>query len=327
MKTKYFLKVLASALIISLGMVSCDRETVIDRDVNSPQEYVEVTLECSGEIIDIGQSPLSRSGGTDLYYLQVYTVVEYEGKEFYETYAHGLFSDPDNMKVRLLKNDKYAIVATMVKDGANVIRHDDNGYYYLPFNCRLENTFVHDNNFNVNDICFGAAEMVTEDNSSFLTYFFPSIDRYFGIVEGYVPSEGGTVGIDMEKMIFGLNVVTENFTEGSLMVDINGARGIVMDYPDVEAFRTYSLYYLYDTYYDYVVNDAGANEWVEVTVWWTDGTGKRHNIGQCPVAIYRNKITTIKIRIDTTLSPVSSGIDIIVDGTEMVVDPEGVTFG
>lgn len=326
MKAKHFLQGLASAVIISLGLVSCTREAVPGKDDNAAQEYVEVSLKCSGEIIDLGQTPLSRSEGTDLYYVQAITVVEYEGKEYYEPYACGLFSDPALMKVKLRKEDKYFFNATMVKDGVNVISHDENGYYRLPFNCLLENTFVYGNTFSIDEIYNGTADVVTPDGDSYSSDI-PSIERYYGSLENYIPSQGGTVTIDMAKMSFGLNVVTENFTEGSLQIDIYGGLGMIINYPLQEAFYTYCLYDLYEAYYGDYMDDLGAYEYRLITVRWTDGEGVTHPVAEKRVTFYRNKKTTIRIRIDTSVGSEQKGIGITVDSTGMTEDPEGVTFG
>lgn len=325
MKVKHFLQGLASAVIISLGLVSCTREAVPDKDDNAAQEYVEVSLKCSGEIIDLGQTPLSRSEGTDLYYVQAITVVESEGKKYYEPYARGLFSDPSMMKLKLRKEDKYFFNATMVKDGVNVISHDENGYYRLPFNCLLENTFVY-GNFSIDEIYYGTAEVATPDGGSYFSDK-PSIERYYGFLENYIPSQGGTVTIDMAKMSFGLNVVTENFTEGSLQIDIYGGLEMIINYPLQEAFYTYCLYYLCNAYYGDYMNDLGACEYWLITVRWTDGEGVTHPVAEKRVTFYRNKKTTIRIRIDTSVGSEQKGIGITVDSTDMTEDPEGVTFG
>lgn len=323
MKAKHFLQGLASAVIISLGLVSCTREAVPDKDDNAAQEYVEVSLKCSGEIIDLGQTPLSRSEGTDLYYVQAITVVEYEGGEYYEPYAHGLFTDPALMKVKLRKEDKYFFNATMVKDGVNVICHEGT-YYRLPFNCPLENTFVYGNVFTADNMYVGTADVATPDGGSYSSDI-PSIERYYGFLENYIPSQGGTVTIDMANMSFGLNVVTENFTEGSLQIDIYGGLGMIINYPLQEDFYTYCLYDLYGAYC--YMNDPSAYEYRLVTVRWTDGEGVTHPVAEKRVTFYRNKKTTIKIRIDKSIGSEQKGIGITVDTTDMTEDPEGVTFG
>lgn len=325
MKAKHFLQGLAYAVIISLGMVSCVKEAIPDKDDNVSQEYVEVSLKCSGEIIGLGQTPLSRSEGTDLYYVQAVTVVESEGKKYYEPYARGLFSDPSMMKLKLRKEDKYVFDATMVKNGVNVISHED-GYYRLPFNCQLENNFVYGNEFNPNDVFYGVSDIATPDGGSYKSEI-PSIERYYGLLEDYTPSQGGTVSIDMAKMNFGLNVVTENFTEGSLQIDIYGGLGMEIIYPVMGAFNIYSLYNLYDAYCDDYMNDFGAYEYRLVTVLWTDGEGVTHPVAEKRVTFYRNKKTTIKIRIDKSIGSEQKGIGITVDTTDMTEDPDGVTFG
>lgn len=326
MKTKYFLQGLVSALVLLSGLVSCNSETIPDKDADDSQDFVEVSLRCSGEISVLEQTPLSRAEGTDLYYVQVITVkIGEDDKEYYESYAHGLFTDPSLMKVRLKKTDRYEIYATMVKDGISVIASEKN-YYRLPFNCMLENSFVYGNVFEISNVFEGTADIPTDEEGYFERYDTPSIERYFGYLEDYFPAQDGNASIDMAKMNFGLNVVTENFTEGRLEIEIYGGPGIVIEYPQTEAFRAYSLYDLYNSYLGDYQNDFGAYEWKKVTVFWTDNEGIRRIVAEKRVTFYRNKKTTIKVRIDESVGFNPENVNISVDQTEMTVDPVDVIF-
>ena len=75
MKKINFLKAVAAVFAISLGISSCCKEEIPTADADAADEYVEVSLQYTGEITDAGASPLSRAVGTNA--LNFITVLEY----------------------------------------------------------------------------------------------------------------------------------------------------------------------------------------------------------------------------------------------------------
>lgn len=62
MKTINFFKAVAAVFAFSLGISSCSKEEIPSAGTGAADEYVEVSLKCTGEITDMGVSPLSRAG-------------------------------------------------------------------------------------------------------------------------------------------------------------------------------------------------------------------------------------------------------------------------
>lgn len=323
MKTRHIFKALTSAFVISLFVSSCGKENLPSPAEDTSDEYVEVALNCTGEIIEQGQTPLSRAGSNDLYYIQVLLVDSVGDKRYYSSYAHGLFDNIDNLKVSLNKKEEYIIQATMIKDAASVIFYDGEAYGY-PFMTALTNTFTYTGEFDISLPYYGTVDILDEYGKIY-TISNPNLYRYYGFAD-FRPTSDGSISIDMAKMVFGLEVKTENFTEGTIRVNVSDAPGILVDSPDGTASAIFSLYDLYSAYIAYCLTDNSYFEPLLVTAEWIDGSGNSHTVAQKPVAFYRNRKTTITVRIDTTPNTGESGIDIDIKEPQMEDDAEEDIF-
>lgn len=301
MKKINFLKAVAAVFAISLGISSCSKEEIPTADADAADEYVEVSLQYTGEITDTGVSPLSRAGGkNDLYFIKVLEYIEAE--DYYLQHAYGLFHSKDSIKSLKLKKDaKYMIEATVVEDGINVIyseTYDGTFLSYRPFWCVLNNSFTYyDNSFISNYIYYGIADMYGE-NGERVAYRTPPLKRHFGTSDIFTAQEGVSVAIDMASMTFGLKVVAENLTEGSVKVSMVGAPDIILNSGEESKTLNLSLYDLSTAYWgDYKEEGKEDYETGFVTVVWTDSQGVEHFIGERNIIYHRNKIKTIRVRL------------------------------
>ena len=144
MKVKDFFRQSVLMLLVASGIVSCTK-TVDNVPQDSDSKEVIVPLSFSGEVLDMGTTPLSRAAGNDLLaagndllYIQVCRLME-DG--YAQPYAHGLFDNSDNLTIALKEEESYIFYATIVKDGKNRISKYDNRYS-TPFNTDLTNKFV-----------------------------------------------------------------------------------------------------------------------------------------------------------------------------------------
>lgn len=324
MKARYFFRTLASALAIPLAISSCVDENLPSTAEDTSDEYVEVSLRCTGEITDQGETPLSRAGTDDLYYVQFLTMNYYDGTYYYDPFAYGLFDNVDNLKIKLDPKKTYRIEATMIEDAANVIYNMD-GVYGLPFGCTLTNSFVYDNSFYSGNTWMGTADIV-DFAGKYFTYNNPSVNRYYGFLEGYSPVDNQNINIEMGKMIFGIEVKTENLTEGQIYVDIEGAESFTVGHEEKSAFRTFSLFNLYNAYYTGCVLDKDVYEIKLVSIYLELTPNYLTTVAERPVAFYRNKKTTITVRIDTITDLEESGLIIDIDEPELTDDPDEEIF-
>lgn len=304
MKTINFFKAVAAIFIIAQGIFACTREEIPSADADDSGEYVEIPLKCVGEITDVEVSPLSRAGGNDLYYIKVSERYDIDTVKVYSQCAYGLFDNLDNAIIRLRKDHIYSFEVTAVKDGKDVIyktQIDDFVAYNRPFMSLVTNTFVYTSTSSYYFMYFGEADVYGE-NGELVTYSMPPINRYFGILQDFVAGEGASISIDMVSMTFGLKVVAENLTEGSIKVSLAGAPDIILNSGEESKTVNLSLYYLYDNYLnDYMADyQEGQEKWWEssnLVVTWTDSQGTDHLIGERGIKYHRGMIKTIRVRL------------------------------
>ena len=320
MKTRYYFLTLISVLVVPFLMSSCSREDIPEIPSD---EYIEVPLKFSGEIIELGQEPLSRAGSTDLLYVQVMKVEKNgSGDDISYPYAHGLFNDAANLSLRFKRNQEYSIQATMIADGVNKVFCRDGNFYAPPFNCPLTNSFIYTQEFDVKLPYEGTVySKETDDQGYLIAYYHPEVLRYYGIIR-YTPSENTPVNIPMAKTYFGLTVEATNLTEGRLWIYFQGAPQFNITYPATTESRVFSMNslfdaYMYDTFY----------EFDRLTIYWEDGNGYQHLVGDKFIKFFRNKRTTVKVTIgsDPETNPGNIGVTVIDE--PMTSDGDDLYFG
>ena len=73
------------------------------------EKYFQVPIGFSGEILNITESPLSRTGeAKDWYAFQVYSAPE-DGSQEYSYYAYGFFDNKKDMIINLKEGYKYPL--------------------------------------------------------------------------------------------------------------------------------------------------------------------------------------------------------------------------
>ena len=320
MKTRYYFLTLISVLVVPFLMSSCSREDIPEIPSD---EYIEVPLKFSGEIIELGQEPLSRAGSTDLLYVQVMKVEKNgSGDDISYPYAHGLFNDAANLSLRFKRNQEYSIQATMIADGVNKVFCRDGNFYAPPFNCPLTNSFIYTQEFDVKLPYEGTVySKETDDQGYPIAYYHSEVLRYYGIIR-YTPSENTPVNIPMVKTYFGLTVEATNLTEGRLWIYFQGAPQFNITYPATTESRVFSMNslfdaYMYDTFY----------EFDRLTIYWEDGNGYQHLVGDKFIKFFRNKRTTVKVTIgsDPETNPGNIGVTVIDE--PMTSDGDDLYFG
>lgn len=253
-----------------------------------PSEFM-VSIGFKGEI-SVTDVPLSRASGDDLYGILVYSCPDSIGKTDYSEYAYGLFDDLTAMNVKLLGGYKYKFVATMVKDGKNKL-WENKGEYASPFGLNIENSFIYDERPDgLLGFTPGDSFCTMKDGSN---YRRPEIDRYYGVYENYKPIENGSVSINMLRTVFGVKVVTENLTEGTLDIKIKDTPGLQIKYPSTEAENIYSLYELYKT-----VTNKEYSETIETIISWTREDGVVVPMGTHNITYKRNRKTIITVNVE-----------------------------
>lgn len=316
MKVKDFFRQSALMLLLASGIVSCT-ETADNAPKDSDSKEVIVPLSFSGEVLDMGTTPLSRAAGNDLLYIQVCKLLE-DG--YAQPYAHGLFDDFGDKTIALKAEDKYLFYATIIKDGKNRIYNYEN-HYSTPFDTDLTNKFVVDGNFSIWELMRGSADLVD------MGYFEkPDVDRYFGVSELYTvnPDKIQPVNINLLRTVFGVKVVTEGFTSGDLLIEVSGAPQMIISAPQTEITKIFSLSDL---------NEANNQDMNDVTGEMTNNyteyamvrilrisNGETIPVDEKEILFTRNMLTTLKVRIESNMY--ENGVSITTETSEMLPDDQ-----
>lgn len=304
------------AVLMCVNFASCsgssDDSDIEPNEPQKPKEYM-VSLGLTGEI-NVSESPLSRVSGNDLYGIQVYSCPNIEGNTDYTPYAYGLFDNTSLMNIKLLEGYKYNFKATMVVDGKENIYSSDGRFFVSPFavvadHTELSNDFTYSNNKYM-PLSNGYAKF--KFNDRYLTADYAIIDRYYGEVEDYIPSEGNTVEINMKRTVFGVKFIAENLTEGSIGIKMSSAPQMSIIYPNTEI--NYIINFANQTK---AYSEENHSATLSTVLAWTKSDGVVVPLGTHDITFKRNKLTTVTIKVADITTENGFGITIDDEEKEM----------
>lgn len=285
--TKLFIVLVGSLSLNSCG--NSDEKMEFPTIGKATEQYIQVPIGFSGEITSITESPLVRAsnGAKDYYAFQVYSKPDDESNSNYERYACGLFYNKENMIINLKTGYKYKFVVSMVVDGSRKVRQ-----YYLDIAgwTSIMNSFFISSEEYVYYIYEGRLQL----NSPYASFDRPNVDRFFGMMEGYVPAKDGTVQINMKRVSFGVKFVAKNFDSGSLEISVEGAPIIKLnsstgnEVQDIISFNRLSSAYS---------STGEYSESIPVNIVWVKSDNVRVPIASQSIEFKRNKLTTIEFEV------------------------------
>lgn len=237
---------------------------------------------------------LTKTTSDDLYAIQVYK--KGIGSQ-YSKYAYGIFDDESQMNLELEIGSTYKIEVSLVPNGKSVIAKGENGGYQTPFLVggfsgapgKVTNQFVASSLNNYLENTSGKAA-ISEDGKE---YARPPIERYYGVVEDYRPEEGGSLVIPLKYVCFGLTVVPEDFTEGSIEIKMNGAPTLTLTPDDPNAI-TRKIF----TFENFMGNDWAADDYSEdiaISIVWTKANKDKSTFSKAyKITRKTNKVLTVR---------------------------------
>ena len=319
-------KVLSALVFIPLAVAGCTKSSMSPDSEKEAKEYI-VTLACGGEIKDVTVSDLTKAEeNNDLYGVQVYSRPA-QSDDAYKPYAYGLFDSMEGREIKLLEGYEYKFVATMVKDGKTILTpagHNASNVFYCPFElypapkaAYISEVFVYDSANYLYDLGNGRATI----NPSISPLNHPNTDHYYGEVESIIPSESNKVTISMKRTAFGLKVKAEDLSEGSLNIAMKEAPSLAIASPDTE---------IQDIFTFDKVRDAWATdnykESIDISFTWTKADGVVVPIATKTFDFYRNKLTTITVKVSDRSEDSGVGVEIesdpMTDGDSYTVETE-----
>lgn len=300
-------RILFAISAMSLLMaVSCER---VEEPTQEPQ-MVSISFAMAGEI-SATDMPLSKGANDDLYAIQI----DYYPKNSSTTthYAYGLFSDLNAATLEVYSDTKYVISAYCIKGGMG----DEYDFYLdIPNSYGGSSLASIKNSTITNSFSFSASQSISEH----VNY---RRDSYYGKVEKTI-SDNSVVSLEMLRCVFGLKLVAENLTKGSLSVQVGSYNfTLTPDNTSVEeptlhfnhwAHPISSCYHVYKQDGECVANYA-------VKVIYTDEVGKQSVIADETMSFTRNKKKLITITLkQSSPSEVQASFSFTLDSQGMTDD-------
>lgn len=285
-------------LLTALAIYSCENDVE-----PSPieEKYHQVKIGFCGEL-DVTQTPLTKTSQTkDWYYFQVYYKAANNSKDYYKKYAYGFFDNKEAMVINLKDGYSYKFEAGMIVDGSDKVEYfslQNSGW------ASIANSFYISEDEGVRFLHEGYLYMKYPTSDQ---YNRPNVDRFYGVTEGYIPTENGGVSIEMKRISFAAKFVAKKFTEGKLELAIDNAGILHLD--SSEGNEIQDMYSFNGTYAAFMNNDY--TEDIAVNIIWVKPDGMRVPLASEIITFKRNTLTTIEFEVKE--SSVSNGFDISAD--------------
>ena len=294
MKAKHLLFALCAVLF---GATSCetlnDFITLPETPETPSAEYYTVSLGFGGEI-EVDYEPLRSAENNDLYGINVYSApANVEGTPTWTNYAYGLFDDPSNIKIDLLVGYQYKFVATMIKDGKEKLNYYNDGYsqpFYVNGHVAISTSF----NYGL-DILSNLGSGYTYLKNSNSLYYRPNTERFYGELEGYIPSNNGKATIDMGRTSYGVKFVAQGQSAnvGSLEIQMSDSPLVTFNLAEGnEYFDIYTFRYVRNAWLK-----SDYSEEVSVNINYIREDDTVVPLGSHKVTFVRNTTTVVTVNI------------------------------
>lgn len=317
--------------VIGMLFTACSEVGTSEQPTPTEPEYVTVSLGVDFVDLDVTYEPLSRAQkSNDLYGIQVYSAVPTSGDYDWQPFAFGAFDSTDNLTINLLKGYEYKFIATMVKDGKEKIERlkiYENGEwlgdyaYAIPINSAISDNFIYGPNDKW-EIQYGWADL--RDNNSGNHYSYPNVERYYGELEGYAPTDnGGKAKIQLKRTSFGVKYIAKgnNATSGTLEILMDQAPQLDLNL--AESNQIYEIYTFHNIRAAWL--DDNYSETIPVVLRLVREDGTVVPFGTHNITFKRNKTTVVNINTDDCGESSGVGVEFIdsgdmPDGDEITID-------
>lgn len=161
----------------------------------------------------------------------------------------------------------------------------------------VNNAFVYSNTANMPYLSGGRT--VTVLSTDQLLYHSPSVDRYYGEVDHFVPSPNSSICIDLTRVSYGIKYSVSGISDGYVSVLIkNNNRTFFNDsnistsYTSPEQVSCFENIVEAWTYNDYTEN-------VSIGMRWMRGVGIEQDLGSQVMQVKKGALNNITIALDT----------------------------
>lgn len=294
-------KIYILMIAFAISFISCSDEQQEEQVTpTSPKTYT-VSLGLKGEILDVIQTPLTRSGeNNDLYGIQVYLKTNIA--EYYTPYAYGLFDDINNLFITLFEGYDYKFECTMIVNGKNILSTSSPNWYSAPFEL---NTYAENGSYHIplkNELTFNSKVYIDYISSGYThlgwKYSHPNTDRYYGAILDFQPVENSTINIEMKRTVFGVKFIANGLTEGKLKIVMNGAPELYINSTDAkhEIEDIFTFYNVGNAF-----NEENYSEGINTSIYWEKADGTKVPIAvNYTLTFTRKMMHTVRINLAGT---------------------------
>ena len=268
-----------------------------------------------------GEMP-STTTDKDLFGLIVY---DYNGQEI----AQGLFNDPSKMQLALDDRKTYKVVATVIRNGKDLLYNKDEGFYQPlgtnDYATILKNNFASKNNsggYALSVEQFGKGYSKMNDG---LFYQYPATDRFYGEVVINNPTKESVVTIPMTCTAFGLRFEVTSVENGTLEVAFktkDGKETLFSVEGITSAYKSDTKIITFDNVRAAWTNADDYSEEINVSAVWKKTSGDVKDLGSKTISVKRNRVTAVSLKATET----GSLMGIVLDDTECINESANIHF-
>lgn len=322
-------------LLLMLTAVACSDDSKTEQ-ITPPEEpvYYNVSL-CMGGEISVEEEPLTRGTATnDIYGINVFVDEDGDGT-ISDHYAYGLFDNKQDMTIPLLSGYKYKFECSLVKNGKNTLYYGqafNNAYsgFAEPFmNSATQSTMVGNEFILGNTFLYlsGSSAHIpgTTPTTSNAATQSPNINRFYGILEEFVPTQDGVATIYLKRMVFGAKLIINGVVDGT--VTVSGLWGD-LNQTVTEDYEGQAIIYTVPSVTDCLASESEYTFSKTLSLKYDSNRGDAWNLSNSlDVTFKRNTLTTITINVSPDLASGDISLTEEEMGDDNVIDLEINTNG
>ncbi|MDE7411809.1 MAG: hypothetical protein K2M94_07200 [Paramuribaculum sp.] len=299
---------------------------------NYRKNYYTVTLSLGGEYVTVTEEPMSKAQTNAKKYvgINIYCKPAGNPNSDYSHYAYGVFDNTDKMSISLPGEYIYKFECTSAKEADDTF---PNSVLSQPFTVNNYYSALNLNQFVVSssqylcDIKSGRT-LVALDSENMELRTYPRMDRFYGELDNYDPSEIQSVTIPLKRTVFGIKITVEGVPDGSLTWKQKGAQStnqsLIFSHGSASgnSQQEYSHIYTFKSVYD-CWNNANHSENFIIQFTWTRSNNFQQTFEK-EITVKRNVMSVLNVSLKGT--DIAAGIGIDEETSDMVTEEIPVEF-
>lgn len=319
-------RMIGMTLLVMMLCVACSNNSSEEPqlEADNPKTY-EVSLNFNGDYVDVTETPLSRADEPKKYYAINVFCMKTDGTETsYSTYACGVFDNKEDMKITLLGGYKYKFECTSAIEEEDKFFYEDEYENVLHWPYRHTIYPINKNKFVMEGTFWDALQYGSLCYSYYSYYYqyydYPKMDRYYGELMDYFPTEGGTAIIPMKRCAFGIKITINGVPDGTLkwstvkMINSNAEDSYLhpnkISHTGSEKLEYSTIYTFYKVYtcWQKAISGEDYTEPCTINFTWDRANGYSQSFSK-EFTVKRNVMTNINVTLSGGSEEVTIGME------------------